>query len=183
LFLLNSDVEVYFAYGFKSGSTWTWHYWVNAAVGTSVSWLIFDEPPDTYSNIGIEIYDDAAGLPLLFGMSPSLKPLRVIDFISQVTSTGHTYPSGRTYAFGQSAYSGQLVWEDGALNGGIPDPDYYALIAYATTIERTSGRIFNFATMRRDKPTFTLGGTNTPDFTEERDWNNKRYIIADVTGY
>lgn len=185
LFFVNGDVTGFSAGMVKVSNTFTFRWWISAAVGTSVPWVIFDEMINTYGNIGIEIYADAAGLPMIFGMNTAVEPLRVEDVIDQTTTTGHTYgSSGRTYAMGQGNYAGEIVWEAGArVPGGLPDPDYYAKIGYADTIARSSSRTFNFSTKRLDPATSLFDGTPAPDFGEERFWHRKVFMIADVTGY
>jgi hypothetical protein len=162
---VKGDCTIIQMYGGKTGSTWTWTYLVNVAAGTNMPYFVFDEPSNTYGNNGIEIYADAPGLPLLFGMHSSLKPLR----IAAVSSVAGSLPAGRTYAVAQNEF-------------GIPDIDYWALVGYGDWVALASNN-YSFGEQRLDPATSALPGTDSPNFADERDYPHRPAIFADVTGY
>lgn len=176
---LQGDVIFHFISGVKSGSTWTWIYIIDATVGTNVTCYVFDEPPNTYGNNGIEIYADDPSMPLLFGMHSSLKPFR----IAAITAAAGSLTAGRTYAAAAGKRSGFLIWEPGARDDlNNPNPDWYAKIAYGHTVE-LAGNTISFGSMQLDPAPSTTMGDDTPDYGEERNWPLGPALVADVTGY
>lgn len=173
----------------KVGSTYSWVWIVNKPVGTVLPYWIFDDTIDVYTNIGLEIYDDAAGLPILFSSDPTFKPLRVVD---SLTALGlESYSAGRTYAISQGKFAGYRQWEAGAKNfSHLADPDFYAMIAYAEVVALvntgtpTVELIGGVDAFRLDPPPSSFDpGDPTPDYSLERNWTQRQVLVLDVTGY
>lgn len=176
---IKGDCEFFIASAFKSGSTWTFNILTEDPIGSSLSYFIFDEPTNTYGHVGLELYLDAPGLPIMFSMNTAMKPLRVAG-----SSAGSlTLPAGKTYAVAIGGRAGSKIWEAGAKNpSGIPDIDYYALINYAYVVNLT-GNNLSFSLERYDGPVTSMFGTDTPDFSEERAYGPRNALVANVTGF
>jgi hypothetical protein len=50
-------------------------------------------------------------------------------------------------------------------------------------LTRMNGANFEYETMRLDPDPSTFHGTDTPDYSEERDWTQLGHLILDITGY
>jgi hypothetical protein len=167
--------------GFYASGQWNMTFLCDCAAGTSIGWMVFAEQALTAGNVGIELYDDTGQIQ--FGMHPNNKPLRVVDVLNG-SPADVSYAAGRTYALGIGKHSGSLIWESGAQppGGGAPDPSYYIKL-WQGVLTRMNGANFEYETMRLDPDPSTFHGTDTPDYSEERDWTQLGHLILDITGY
>jgi hypothetical protein len=80
-----------------SGTTFTWRVYVLGAVGTAVTYYVFDRPAASTETHGVRVRDAAGSLTFDSGQ----KYLRVIDTVDLAGSGGvgtKQYPAGKAYA-------------------------------------------------------------------------------------
>lgn len=162
--------------------TWIWQYISTAVPGTNIDWMVFAEKPLTAATMGIELYADDGTLQ--FALHPNNKPLRVVDVLNGAYTSSVSYPAGRTYALAHGKHSGKLIWEQPAKPStfALPDPTYFMELWWGVFASMV-GSDFFAGQIRLDPGPETFVGTNTPDYTLERDWTDLDHMVIDVTGY
>lgn len=175
-------------------------YVLDAPTGTNIPYYHFSDPTNVYTNVGLEIYADAPGLPIVFSTNTSHKPLRVVaayDDIGhpigapgaavQIADLSALVTAGRVLAFAQGLFSGCAVWENGAINPstGFADDNYWAKINYARTFYITAAGLLMADYIRTDPPTTSFSGTgpsvNKPGANDF--WDRPMLLVVDVRGY
>jgi hypothetical protein len=179
---LAGNVEAFLWRSSKSGSTWTWEYVINASVGTAVEYFVFDVPSGASTNIGLQLYADAPGSPIVF--STANNPFRLVDIITKTDYLSESLPAGKTYAIAQGKYNGFKSWDNGAINPvtGNPAMGYYALRQKAKSWQ-LSGTTLSFDTMQVEVGPGSLLGTQAPDYGDEVEWDSKQLLVLDVSGF
>lgn len=171
----------YQAFRDTGAGTWQWQY-LGGTVGDVITYYVFAEQTLTAGVVGIEMYADDGTLQ--FALHPDNKPLRVVDVLHSSYTTSVSYPSGPTYALAIGKQSSKIIWEGDAKPSTIsfPDPDYYILLWWGVFTSMI-GSDFTASQSRIDPPPEDFVGTNTPDYSLERDFTNLDHMILDVTGY
>lgn len=181
---------------------WTTNNWIGPdSPPFNVDYFHFADTTADYTFVGLEVYEDAPGLPVRFSTHPNNKPLRVLDVFDNV---GHPVggagsgdvtiddysamiADGRSLAFAQGLYSGSQEWENFALNTGtgFADELYWAKINYARAFYITAGGLLKATYVRTDPPTDDFAGTGPSVGPPGADtfFDNAQVLVIDVTGY
>lgn len=156
----------------KSGNTYNWYVYVNAPLGTTFTWYLFDDPVASGVNSGLQVFTASGVLTFESGQ----RYARVIDFIKDFKygdgSPSYTYDSAKSYAF-CFASPGLSVQRIPPGPGGTPPQRLYRWAQGARSI--TGG--LAQGTWRAWQSTLGGSGTGTT-FISKTDM-----LVLDVTGF
>ena len=160
----------------KVGSTWTWTFVSDAAVGTDVDYWIFDNAPASVPGAGLEVYDAAGDLTF----ASWAYPVKIVDVRngdmgqSIAWADAGSYTAGRKYAFCPSKFAGFTKIGLGTIFGKE------AMRGYGAVWRGTTSGIVG-TTFQHSQGTDQDPGVLDP--ADESLYDEYGVIVADVYGY
>jgi hypothetical protein len=110
-----------------SGTTYTWTFISNLAIGATTPFWVFDRP-SAGTNFGLEVFDASGGRVYQTSQFP-LRMVAVPGYFAGMSSLNYFNSSGRQYAVGYGAFLGDVNYQ---VNNPF-EPDFYGYTFFFNT--------------------------------------------------
>lgn len=160
-----TDMTMLVGIGDTASLTWTWTFYSNQAVGTSVPyWIFSNQATITADPWGLEVFNSSGARVFSSAMKPLRIKTRVAFTVTTFSSTDYTYDTGRTYA----AVLTQWADDAGRYFAMGDYTDFHAGGVMGISNGIRAGGVY-YAQSSGDQ----RGGT----------WTSMPFLVADVTNY